>query len=608
MEFLSDDIKSLNEALENQAPVVLEPDGFWYIEGSLKKRIRLILNLEENRIRSNAKSLVALLDKLETLPLNLNNEKQTFDYRGILHTAHLLLNQLKPFHGQDSVNTRNQLRRRHVALRYRLEGTMGGIVKAHLSEHNWRKLMEIANVWKKKQKIYADPSLGENECKRLEQSGVYPEFIDLLVTDKQLMNQFMKWIVRDNINPAPFIEYPAAQERIAESHLSGRIGRMGGEQLKIKKVGIEKWQQKILTLPFEGVDQSILDTKSIMVFPGNLGLTLEEVFDVFKNKNKGVGELEYMADGIVSWNVHRLGRWQVHLGDWELIDISQRTWWKQMPVFERLTRQEAENRYSRRLDDKQWVVAACASRGSMTLDYNSSHAFLEVAIPTNVDEYSVYNFGKFATYFPGSALDHMTFFCTTVYATVAYPDENVYYTHRQHANFAFTLSPEEGFKLMDSVRQDIQLSRERNFVYQIESENCAKWAHEKLVDALGHSRVPNLFVMPLLESEPKGVVNHVFKFIKSLPTAAHVPILTLLHKPLGAGKGVWIQENGQSVYKSLNNHEFWKTGKVFLPALLHKQKELEIKHGYVPVHTAEFFHAHAQHKSDWPPPPMVPSA
>jgi len=608
MESLGTDIKELNEALRSQESVILEEDGFWFIEGSLKKNIRSILNLEDNRILKNANSLIQMLDKLESIPLKIP-DKKSFDFHGILEMTHLVLTDLKKIHSFDAVKVRNLLRCRYVALRYRLEGAMGGINKSHLSKNLWHKLVEIADVWKKKQKIYADISLNEHEISRLQQSAVYPEFIDLLTADSHLMNKFMKWIIRDNINPGPFIEYPAAQERISDSHLSGRIGRLGGEQLKIKKIGIENWQQKILTLPFEGFDQSILDGKSIIVFPGNLGLTVEEVFDVFKNKNKGVGELEFMADGIVSWNVQRLGRWQVHLGDRELIDITQRTWWKQMPVFERLTKKQAEDRYNRRMDDKQWIVAACASRGSLTLDYNSSHAFLEVAIPSGHDEYSIYNFGKFATYFPGTILDSMTFFCTTAIATIAYPDENVYYTHRQHANFAFAITPEEGFKLMDSIRGDIQHARDRNLVYQIESENCAKWTYEKLVDTLGAHRVPNLFLMPLLDTEPAGVVHHVFKMIRNMPSAAHVPVLTLLHKPLGAHKGVWVYENGKTVHKSLDKHEFWKTGMVFLPALLHKH--VEAQRGSVPYQDVRVFQSlptpAPQQKDKWPPPPMVPA-
>lgn len=608
MEMLDDEIQEFNKAMKDQKPVVLEEDGFWYVEGSLKQQIRTILNLEENRIRSNAISLSKMLDRLESIPLHLRKANQTFDYKSILESARIILTQMKAFNTRETVKARNGLRRRFIGLRYRLEGILGGIHKSHLSVHLWHKLVEIAEVWKKKQHIYADNALNNREIKRLKQSGVYPEFIDLLTTDDHLMNTFMKWIIRDNINPTPFIEYPASQELISKSHLSGRIGRLGGEQLKVQKIGIEQWEQKLLTLPFEGKDHSILDTKSIIVFPGNLGLTVEEVFDVFKHKNKTVGELEFMADGIVSWNVHRLGRWQVHLGDWALIDISQRAWWRQMPVFEKLTKEEAVNRYNRRLDDVQWVVAACASRGSKTLDYNSSHAHIEVAIPTGENEFSIYNFGKLATYFPGSVFDSMTFFCTTTLATVAYPDENVFYTHRQHANFAFTVTPEEGFRLMDAIKEDIQKSRDRNFVYQIESDNCAKWTHETLVKALGEKRVPNLFVMPLLDSEPKGLVNHIFKFIKTLPTGAHVPVLTLLHKPLGASKGVWIHENGQKIYKSLDNHEFWKTGKVFLPAMLHKQKELELVHGFIPYAHSELLHTPSVRKSNLPPPPMLPIA
>jgi hypothetical protein len=283
-----------------------------------------------------------------------------------------------------------------------------------------------------------------------------------------------------------------------------------------------------------------------------------------------------------------------------------------MPVFERLTKHEVEVRYGRRLDDTQWMVAACASRGTMTLDYNSSHAFLEVAIPRSKNDYTIYSFGKFATYFPGTALDHIFFFSTTEYATVGSPDENEFYTHRQLANFAFAVNPEEGFRLMDAIRRDIQLSRERNFVYQIESENCAKWVYEKLIEVLGAPRVPNLFVMPLLESEPSGAVGHVFRFIKNMPEAVHIPILTFLHKPLGAHKGVWVKENGIAVHKSLDKHEFWKTGHVYMPALLHQQKALEQIHGYIPskdlviANKKVAVQPQERHKNQWPPPPMVP--
>ena len=106
--------------------------------------------------------------------------------------------------------------------------------------------------------------------------------------------------------------------------------------------------------------------------------------------------------------------------------------------------------------------------------------------------------------------------------TIAYPDENEFYSHRHTVYHSFVVEEEEGLRFMDSIKKDIRLSREGNFVYQIESDNCAKWTQEKLENELGQHRVPNLYKMSLLDTEPQGFVSNIFDLIKKLPKTFQV--------------------------------------------------------------------------------------
>ena len=85
-----------------------------------------------------------------------------------------------------------------------------------------------------------------------------------------------------------------------------------------------------------------------------------------------------------------------------------------------------------------------------------------------------------------------------------------------------------------------------------------------------------MFRMHLLDTQPVGPVAKVFNFIKKLPRNIQTPFLVMCHLPLGAMKKTRIFEEGKLVYKSLTQHEFWKTGWIYLPAMLHHKKKLGV--------------------------------
>lgn len=425
-------------------------------------------------------------------------------------------------------------------------------------------LLTRARDWKERQPLIIEKELTLRETDYLCDASAYTDFCESLSRDPYLLNEFFKWVIRDGINPEVFIEYPELQRKIVSCHLNGRIGRQGGELLKV-------YRNKV-TLPFEGTEYNILDPRQVVTFRGNYRLTIGQIFEIFKNKGLRVGNLEFMAEGIINWNVHRLGWWDAVMREYRVIDVDQPGWWRYLPRFTIISLEEAQKTYGYHLDGNIWNVAATASRGNASLDFEKTHAFLEVAIPIGDGNYSIYDFGKFAYQFPGSVAESLSFFCKTVRATVAYPDENVFYTHRQKAHYSFGLISEQGFDFMAGIAKDIKRAREGNFVYQIESENCAKWSHERIEAVVGEWRMPNLFRIHLLKTEPAGPCKVIFGMIKQIPDRWQTPLLSALHLPFGAATSQRVIEDGEVVEKSLHRHQFWNTGVVYLPAFLLHQK------------------------------------
>lgn len=575
MKHLNQSLDQFAEAIVQGEPVTVNPLGQWHIEGYVKRAFSKIFHLEEKRMREIAGALINSFDHFEKIPVQFHPQKSFYEeFQPQFHAAEALFDAMSICQSKEAKQTLNQLKRRYIALKYRIEEVNGGLDPIDIQEDLFNELKCKAYHWKKNQHIFFIKELTEYDLEKLRDVSRYAEFSELLLDDQELLQQFFDWIFRDKNSVRPFIEFPANQLKLVDCCLSSRIGRIGGELLHVVKEKVDDSScQKILTLPFEGKLMSILDDQKVIKFRGNYELTLEDVFIIFKNKFARVGNFEFLAQGIVNWNDHHLGWWDADLDDFHRIDLDCLKWWEQMPIFEIISKEKAQTRYGWQLDGIHWCAAAYASRSYPTLDVDKNHAYLEVAVPLSAGRYAIYDFGKFAYEFPTTFFENLSIFCRNVHATIAFPDENVFYSHRQHANHSFRLSHQEGLKLMDRIKRDIIRSRGYNFVFQIESENCAKWVHETLEHALGKHRMPDLFRIPLLNTEPMGLVGQIFGLIKKLPPKMQITALTTLHLPFGASKGTWVHEDGRKVLKSLTKHHFWKTTEIYLPAVLINQKQ-----------------------------------
>ena len=160
----------------------------------------------------------------------------------------------------------------------------------------FKNLIAAAKEWKKQEKIFWTTELTDSELYQLQQTGGYADFVKLLLEDKTLREDFFLWVLRDGLPVDVYIQFPAMHEKITRNSMRGRISRMGQDFLKMRKVDRKDLflsQQKLVTLPFEGQEISLLDENREVVFKGNYKVKIKEIFRVFRDKLRTLAILKY---------------------------------------------------------------------------------------------------------------------------------------------------------------------------------------------------------------------------------------------------------------------------------------------------------------------------
>lgn len=531
--------------------------------GTFWKRALHLLGLEKAVLKKTQQNYLSFLDHLEDKPVKFPSASN-IPYLSYLEAAENLLEAYPNL----------KLKFRRISLLYRIESLNGGKNPVLEEGKHFEALMEAAEKYKKGEPILWRAPLTAKNIEFLRRASRYEDYVEPLMQEKELLKRFFEWVVRDGLPPEPLIEFPANAETIESHLLCGRIGMLGGDQLKIHKVRSKGVEEKILTLPFEGKEISVLDKEKKVIFRGDYILSIKEIYELFRDKPRRFVDVEYFAQGVMNWNAQHLGYWIPREERYSVINLDQNEWWRQLPPLEIISQEEALERYGPWVNGINWAVSAKAARQHCNLNIEKCHAYLEVAIPFKDGLYYVYDFGKFARHFPYGVVDNMRMFTITTPATVAYPDENIYHTARQQVGYSFEMNHYEGLILMEAIRQDIKQARDGNMIFQIEAENCAHWIQTHLEEILGKKKVPNLFRAKLSKSEAYGLLGRFLNFVRSLPDIYHTPMLLLIHYPFGPWRGQYVVDRtGKKVFKSLNRTAFWSDVIVYMPAFLHHQFE-----------------------------------
>lgn len=555
MRSVSDDLWQLGEHILDGDSVTITENGKWKLDGRWTRFVRWLFRRKEKHQLKIYLIICRLFDQLEERPIYFgeDNEKAL---------SQVLMSKSWNFFGETVLHALNgkistvALKSKIVALKYRSEKNGGGVDKELSTEELKKELFALAEKWKKSQPLFAElsPELLPVEEKNLEDALLYPEFVTLLISEKALQNDFFKWTIANAIPPQAFIEYPAIAKRLKRSLLVGRIGRFAYQNV----LSIEKGEEKVLTLPFNGKKVSILDPKNQVSFRGGVTTTVGKVFKDIQEKNLRPGMFEFIGkEGFRNWNAHKLGYFDVEKDEWEQVNLDADNWWESLPVEEVIDKETLLSRYDwKEIEDDQWLILGRGARQSTSYNIDDCHGYTGVLIPDGHGKWRVYDFGKYALKWPQGMLGGLGVVGNTVKAAYTYPDSNIYYSSfRQQAAYRLVCSQEEGVRYMEErVKRNIMRGWLGKLYFMLGFENCAFSPQTDLEAIFGKKGegglVPNLFLAHVLTAGAKEPLGTVFRLVKKAPKSWQDFLVTICEKSLLSFRGVKIDGKKISLSRS----------------------------------------------------------
>lgn len=564
MSFILSNIQAFSQALKN-VPVICTFEGYWSSISPAVQQAQAMIGVDKHRLIKIAKVFAQCLDDLEKV--STSSGKTQEDLLACVDAAETIQLALEKTKSERAVRWSRQLKSRVVAFQTRNQLSEKMAPGKELVD----KVNALASEWKKNSHVREREGLDTLDIARLKKIEDNGAFIEQLTVDTDLRNRFFNWVLRDRIDPEPFIEFPATCQRLTQARLAHRIGFYGGGDLKVKDVEMSEGEmRRDLTLPMGEKEVSLLDDRLVVHLEKEYELTVGQVFETFVNRQWEIGNIEYFKDGISNWNPKHLGPYDPNTKKYEQIDFAKESWWEHLPVVEELPVEEASKRYGLPLDGNQWAMVVRAAREQEDDTPIGVHGWLQVAIPIN-GKYRIFDFGKYSQEFPKTWYEYIDMTVNTVPAAIVYPDEAAFSMDRQHIWHAVMATAEEGQKLLSSIQGDVERAEDRNLAFQFLADNCVKWAWTKANEAAGDVKMPPEVVqMNFTDLRPTGVLGRFFNTIRLLPSKLQRVVLTIFVTLLGAWKGMRIKHlDGTAERVSLLSGVPWKEGgKLFCPIQL----------------------------------------
>lgn len=572
------------ENLEKKAAIIGQKQKELSAKPEWLATIHRLIYFENSRLKSLGRECQHLLDKIEKVPTIFSpDENKTAEqkryYSALLKTTNLVTSILSLSKSKGVKNQLEMVMQRVAGLKYRIEAANGGLDRVAVDPLLTGQLSAAALQWKQNHPLIVKKEITEQEIKKLEDTSTYQEFARLLLSSQPMQEAFFSLLLRDNNDVAQLVEFPATSARLKSCYLASRVGKIVGSYQIRKEEKEEGVVEKVVTLPFFTRNKtehiSILDESRVVELDDRMGgtksFTINQIFNVFAMKNREIGDLEILKDGIMYWNCYQLGS----------IDLTCDEWWKQLPLIEEITKEQMEQRVDEALNPGEWVVFAKSSRTTPDLDLDGRHGYLEVAIPTEDGKYRVYPFGIFPhILFPTSILELVTFLGMTNRAKIGYPDANFFYSHRQQASHPMRLLPDEAQAFMKNLQKELIKSRYGHLIFQFGAENCAYWAQIILNTIVAKKH--NFFKIDYVKSYPLNpLLKKIFGFFRSLPNFCRNSAIAVVDRCFGTARGIWVLENRQRVFKTHHTSHVRNEFVIYQPGYLHQQiAEGKIK-GYI---------------------------
>lgn len=577
---LTESLDLFAHTIVNHSPLSFTKQGEWYSPKGIWRYIYRLNWMQNKALEKATNQFILALNELERQKVYMPSEQA--NAKPSHYAAYLRAGQaLSERFGKRNSATLCILQQRLTALRYRIEGALGGLDPLPFCEdschgEDYKRLCAEALAWKSTQKYpLEDQRLSIIDKQRLQSSAEYAAYLPLLLRDAKLRNAFFKWTIRGHHHAAPFIQYPATCEKLRSHYIEPRIAYWGGlsiDKNACKGGGIRKELTQLFKVSAQHSRAiSILnEDKEVLLHGRSQPIKIRDLFLAFKRKNLEVGDFEYFGQ----YEHYNCGRPPLDPDDPDLL--------RKMRTIYTYTYEEFKTAYAiPHLQKGQWVKLYSATRSTDELSLDGSHAFLKIAVPSQDGTYEIKSCGILASKYPQDALQTLSFLCKTTHGSFHSPDENIIMLHRQHCASPFILnSQDEVEELQEQIRRILRESCERRLIFQVGGDdNCAAkvqrfFMSRRELEPAPSGKVKNLFHVKFIKTAPLEPLGTLFKVFRRTPECVQSLFIKTLELFFGAHRKMKIcGVDGKESFYGLTLSPFHKNHRTYAPTALAKKIE-----------------------------------
>lgn len=397
----------------------------------------------------------------------------------------------------------------------------------------------------------------------------YKKFIEAARLNPLLLDFLFHAILRNSPKSSigavdVFLQTPVIQSELHRSYIDTRIQHIKNNGLKMEEF-VDKKTGKIakdVTLLIGGTQQSITDPSKVVKISEKVEMTVKKLFDLFKKGlDRGFIEYEYLQDtGISAFD-----------GRCRNIDLTKKDWWKEIPVVERLTREEVSEKYDTDFSKGHSLFVLRASRKYADLHAKDTHGWIDLLLPLEDGTFNCISVGKFTTGFPVSDWEAFNHILKAHPAEMTVVDPNKFYGWRERVHYPFPPMNEETFsRCMEKIRKDFIRCREGKEYFEFQGNNCSKWVEETIKTVFPE------FKLELFNTRYDEIIIPPLTPLLRLGNFARILICTLF---LGAWRGYdFKNEDGSTRTVRLLGNAFWRRGWFRIPGrICEKDRGEEIR-------------------------------
>jgi len=432
-----------------------------------------------------------------------------------------------------------------------------------VAQENFAYLKANLILWKERQFPPLEKGFSETEKRKLEEACRYKGFVELLKKSPSIKQEFFRFLFRNlrahgEDSVSIFAQFPHIAERLSQCFLDKRVGT-----IQNKGLILEKGEVKLL---IGGKYVSLHNESQLITFEDGSQFTLKAILDAFTKKDD-TGEFEYYEKGIL----HSLPR------DMPLKLEDKDNWWKDIPTFRTLSKQQAEDKYGIRLKKGQPLVTFMGSRQTRKeLNVDNTHAWIEILLPKEDGSYSLLPLGKVPYGHPNNMLSALFFIFTTNKAMIGV-DRDLFYTHREKTGFSVPLNQTQLKRCLEAIRQDMLDMRNGAQPFQIQGNNCGEWVQDIFEKTcydhhfFKDREIPKLYEMEILDAATPYPVCYLSKCFKWISDNIHPAIANVFRVFISVFCGAtWRysyrdRETNTIKRSSLAGNKNWRHGKIHLP-------------------------------------------